>query len=100
MWAVLVENTYEEQKISTDSAHMTWTALTQEMLLCVVFNLWVLISEAIVMYVSRELLHETDSDNRKEHRFCMQKEKNKLHTQHCVKKRFSDQDPSAIVRIT
>lgn len=42
MWKMLVDNTYEKQKISTDSAHMTWTAPTQEMLFCVVFNLWVL----------------------------------------------------------
>jgi hypothetical protein len=61
MWKMLVENTYEEQKISTDSAHMTWTAPTQEMLFCVVFNLWVLISEAVVLCISTELLRATDS---------------------------------------
>jgi hypothetical protein len=58
---MLMENTYEKQKINTDSAHMTWTVPTQEMPFCVVFNLWVLVSEAIIMHINTELLRATDS---------------------------------------
>jgi hypothetical protein len=79
MWKILVENTYEGQRISIDSAHMTWTAPTQEMLFCVAFNLWVLISEAVIL----DIMHRTVAcnrfcDNSMHTSFVCRKKKNKL----------------------